>query len=89
MTFDKHIFISITQQCQKFKTTTIYTISLKRTNTILIHMFTGQKVEISRVSYIPHCTSNLLSLSQLKATSTSYHDGGIYIILKIGNKGVA
>ena len=89
MTFDKHMFISMTWQRHKFQTATTHTMSLEGTGTIFIHMSTGQEVEISGVSYIPDCTSNLLSLSRLKETGMSYHDGGDYMILKRGNKEVA
>ena len=86
MTFDKHMFISMTWQRHKFQTATTHTMSLEGTGTIFIHMSTGQEVEISGVSYIPDCTSNLLLLSRLKETGISYHDGGNYIILKKDNK---
>ena len=64
-------------------------MSSERTGTIFIYMSTGQEVEISRVSYIPDCTSNLLLLLRLKETGISYHDGVDYIILKRGDKEVA
>lgn len=89
MTFDKHMFISMTQLRHELQTATSHTMSSEGTGTILIHMSTGQEVEISGVSYIPDCTSNLLSLSRLKETGISYHDGGDYMILKRGDKEVA
>ncbi len=89
MPFDKHMFIFMTQQRHEFQTATSHTMSSEGTGTIFIHMSTGQKVEISGVSYIPDCTSNLLSLSRLKETGISYHDGGNYMILKRGDKEVA
>ena len=88
MTFDKHMFISMTQQRHEFQTATTHTMSSEKTGTILIHMSTGQEVEISGVSYISDSTSNLLSLSRLKETGISYHDGGDYMILKSGDKEV-
>ena len=52
-------------------------------------MSKGQEIEISEVSYIPDCTSNLLSLLRLKETGISYHDGSNYMMLKRGDKEVA
>ena len=63
MTFDKHMFISMTWQRHDFQTATTHTMSSEGTGTILIHILTGQEVKISGVSYIPDCISNLLLLS--------------------------
>lgn len=89
MTFEKGMFISMTAQRHEFQTATSHTISSEGTGTIRIHMSTGQEFEISGVSYIPDCTSNLLSLSRLKEIGISYHDGGDYMILKRGDEEAA
>lgn len=64
-------------------------MSSEGTGTIFIPMSTGQEVEISGITYIPDCTSNLLSLSRFKETGINYHDGGDYMILKRGDREVA
>ena len=89
MTFDKQMFISMTQQWHKFQTITSHTMFSKKTGTIFIYMSTDQEVEISGVLYISDCTSNLLSLSQLKEIKISYNNRSNDMILKRGDKEVA
>lgn len=86
MIFDKHIFVFMNQQQHKFQTTTSHIMFSKRTSTIFIPISKGQKVEISGVSYIFDCTSNLFSLLQLKETGISYYNRGDYMILKRNNR---
>lgn len=89
MTFEKGLFISMSQQRHEFQTATSHTMSSEGTGTIRVSLSTNQEVEISGVSYIPNCSSNLLSLSRLKETGITYHDGRDYMILKKGDQEVA
>ncbi|ERF73240.1 hypothetical protein EPUS_08791 [Endocarpon pusillum Z07020] len=81
-------FQALTTTNERFTTANAGTIIAKQVGTVRIETEDGY-VDINDVAYAPACTSNLLSLSQLKSNGVKYVDMDDYMALVVNEEIVA